>query len=219
VGPCEDYEGLATPEEVAATPRADAEVEVLALRAGDVLLASDDVYARVARDLAAIRADYTDVASITARMRANPSSVLVLFDDATIDDVEAGTYTAWDCPNALYGATDIGDPVFNGVTIRFEGRFEPEILGTEYATLPGVTSAGASVGIGDGDDISIDVEGDTYSWIFSQGSGDCQAGCINHDYWGFTTNADGDITYEGTSVDDSLDRGWLEEHHDITSLP
>jgi len=216
---CDDYEGLATPEEVATTPRADAEVEILALRAGDVLLAPDDVVARIGRDLAAIRADYTDVATITPRLRASPSSVLVLFDDDTVDDVEADSYTAWDCPNALYRATDISEPRFGGVTITFEGRFEPEILGTEYAKLPGVTNAGASPSIGGGNDISIDVVGESYHWVFIQGSGDCQAGCINHDYWGFTTNADGDITDEGTSVDDSISQDWLDEHLDITSLP
>jgi hypothetical protein len=173
----------------------------------------------VARDVAAIRDAYPDVATITPLNRADPSRVLVLFDDATVDDVAAGLYTGWDCPNALYGVTGIGEPRFGGVTITFEGRFEPLILATAYENLPGVTSAGASVGIGDGNDISIDVEGDSYHWIFSQGSGDCPAGCISRTYWGFTTNAAGDITYQGTSEDDSLDQTWLDAHLDTMSLP
>lgn len=35
-------------------------------------------------------------------------------------------------------------------------------------------------------------------FIFDAGSGDCPSGCIDHTYWGFSTDAAGNITYLGT---------------------
>jgi hypothetical protein len=219
-GPCDDLDALATPAETALTPRADAVVERLALRATDRIVAPRDVYERVERDLAAIRQGHAAVAAIMPFPRADASGISMEFDDDTLDDVVAGTYTAWDCLNELYGFTGTTPPTAGGtVRVTFAGRFDPSLLAGEYANLEGVAAAWESVTLGDGDDISLDVEGDTYHWVFSTGSGDCPAGCINHDYWGFTTNVRGGVSYHGTSVDGSLDQAWLDQHLDRTALP
>jgi hypothetical protein len=219
-GPCDGFVGLATPAETALTPRADAVVERLALRATDRIVAPDAVYQRVARDLGAIRAGYPDVATIMPFPRADTSSISMRFDADTLDDVLAGTYTAWDCQNELYGFTGVMPAASSGtVRVTFAGRFDPTLLAGEYENLAGVMLAWESVAVGDGNDISLDAEGESYHWIFSTGSGDCPAGCINRDYWGFTTNAAGDITYRGTSTDGSLDQAWREQHLDRSALP
>src|SRR5262245_23533910 len=44
---CSDYAGLATSEEIALTPRANAEAEILALEATGALLAPSEVYQRI----------------------------------------------------------------------------------------------------------------------------------------------------------------------------
>jgi hypothetical protein len=219
-GPCDGFVGLATPAETALTPRDDSTAEILALRASEGIVAPETVYQRVVRDLGAIRQDYPDVADITPFPRANASSISVSFDADTLDDVALGTYTGWDCPNELYGFADSGPPSTSGVVrVRFEGRYDPSLLASEYEDLPGVTDAWESVTVGDGNDIMLDPEGETYHWIFVTGSGDCPAGCINHEYWGFTTTASGAITYHGSTVDSSLDQAWLDLHTDRTTLP
>jgi hypothetical protein len=220
-GPCDGFVGLATPAETALTPRDDDDAEILALRTtDDRIVAPEAVYQRVERDLRAIRQGYPDVDLITPFPRAAASSFSMSFDDDTLADVVAGTYTGWDCPNELYGFIGSDPPSLSGtVRVRFEGRFEPSLLVSEYENLPGVTAAWESVGGGDGNDISLDVEGESYHWLFSIGSGDCPAGCINREYWGFTTNAAGDITYHGSSVDDSLDQAFITAHNDRTAKP
>lgn len=219
-GACDDYVGLATPEEVALTPRADAGVELLAIRASNSLVAPQVVYERVARDLDAIRQAYPDVASISPRAHASVSDIRLILDRPYADQVVAGSYTAWDCLNDLYGLTSVTPPNgINLVTLSFAGRFHPTLLGDEYRMLLGVLYAGELGTPGDGDDIWIDSRGDAYHWIFSVGSGDCPSGCINHSYWGFTTNADGDITYQGSSADDSLDQDWFDTYRDRSSFP
>ena len=154
-GPCENLDASATPAETALTPRSDAVVERLALRATDRIVAPDTVYERVARDLAAIRQGHPDVAEITPFPRADASAISMKFDADTLAEVVAGTYTAWDCLNELYGFTGAMPPSSNGtVRVTFAGRFDPTLLASDYADLAGIESAWESVNLGDGDDIS-----------------------------------------------------------------
>ncbi len=50
----------------------------------------------------------------------------------------------------------------------------------------------------------------TYSYVFDQGSGDCPAGCINHDYKGFQTDGQpGGITSLGAFSNQSPAPAWF----------
>jgi len=95
--------------------------------------------------------------------------------------VQAGTYTNWDCPNALYGVTS--KEVSSFVLLHFGHRFNAPMLAADYQTLAHVQSAEGN-GFTDSDDLCVSIENEiTYHYIFDAGGGDCPAGCTTHDYW------------------------------------
>jgi hypothetical protein len=195
---CPATSPLATPEELATTPRADAEAEVLAFQAAGTLVAPDDVYDRVLQDLGRIRADHPEVTGITGHATFTPDQMLVGFDDAGHAALEAHTYTDWDCLNVLYGGmlTDVFW-LIPAAALHFNGRFNSPLLIKEYEKVPHVKSAEASV-VGDSSSVCASIDGATYSYIFDSASGDCPAGCTDHTYFGFSTTPDGSITSLGT---------------------
>jgi len=192
VDPCAGYVGQATPAELAVSPFFDAESEQLALEASGKIVAPQKIYDRVVFDLSAIRATTPAVQNIHAMPSWSMTDLFVGFDDVGYAAVQAGTYSDWNCANAWYGfqSADTSSP---NVLVKFAHRMNPELLGQEYEMFPHISLAGANGLVGDGDDICVSIEGDkTYHYVFDHGEGDCQAGCITHTYWGFTT--------DGTSV-------------------
>ena len=160
---------------------------MLALEASGELVAPQHVYERVLADLAAIRAMQPAVQNISAMGSWSPSQMLVGLDAAGMAAVQAGTYTDWDCANAHYGLSMKEVQSFY-VKLAFSHRFNIPLLASEYAMFANVEYAEPDGLIGDGNDVCVSVEGDKkYSYVFDAGSGDCQAGCIQHTYWGFST--------------------------------
>jgi hypothetical protein len=194
---CNAYKGLATPAEIALSPRADVEAEMLALEATGVLVAPTSVYDRIVSDLKAIRAGYPQVAGIQAMPSWAPHDLLVGMDEGGLAAVQASSYIDWKCPNELYGVKSI-DVHSSFVILELKGRFFIPLLEGEYASLPHVTYAEPNSVLGDGNDVCVSLDSATYSYIFDAGSGDCEAGCINHTYWGFSTDANGMITILGS---------------------
>lgn len=208
-GACADYVGSATPQETALTPRADVDVEILALRASGEVVAPTEIYQQIAEDLAGIRAEVPALAEIHPRPIEAPSSLNVELDDAGLALLEQGAYDAWNCPNALYRVMSLGQPSSQGVvSLLFRGRYRMLVVRDDYRELEHVVSASTPLAIGGGDDVCIRVEGMRLDYLFDHGSGDCPAGCINHNYWGFSSEASGEITLVGTSQDDTLSDDW-----------
>lgn len=192
-GPCDDFVGLATAAEMEGTPKADAEAEVLAIEASGKFLAPEDVYARIAADLSAIRAQWPALAGVKA-MASPPDQLLVGLDEPGKALAEAGEYTGWDCPNERYGVVDIEVASFYTL-LKLSGRVDIIQLAAEYATLPNVDYAEPNFLAGDGNDVCAAVAADgEYRYVFDMGSGDCPAGCINHAYRAFSSTPLGDIT-------------------------
>lgn len=141
--------GLGTPEELAATPRADRNTELLALAMGNGLTAGQALYDRLVSDLAAIRAGQPELESVGFFSPEYDAKTLLLNvgDDATGQAMEAGTYDAWDCLNDHYGLESVHpvDPIPTPswvlVTVRLEGLYHLERIAPDYAELPGVASA------------------------------------------------------------------------------
>ncbi|HXE96889.1 MAG TPA: hypothetical protein VN642_10815 [Dongiaceae bacterium] len=179
------------------------DAETLAIEATGALTAPQVVYDRVGGELAIIRSAHPDVSKIVAQPSWVPQNLLVGFDATGAAEVLDGTYTAWNDANARYGVTQVGKNQLTGsggyALLDFGGRFiNIPLLAKEYAKLPHVTSAAPNGIVGDGNDVCLEISGDTHFFIFDAGSGDCPAGCINHVYRGFSVDGSGTIADLGT---------------------
>ncbi len=184
-----------TDEELALTPRADVEAEVLALRVAGTFTADTPTYERIRRDLASIRTRVPALENV--RGRSYSGNVGLIVDPSTFDAVEAGTYTAWDCLHARYGWTAQRTTettrwqIVSGTVV---GRFDMTVIAGLYGQLPGVTRTTLS-GFIDGSSVCVDREPDgTYHYVFDEASGDCPSGCTAHHRYYFVSDADDRIT-------------------------
>ena len=187
---CTNYQGQGTVAAIALSPFADKEAEVLAIEASGKIVAPKYVYEHIVSDLALIRSQNPSVQDITAMVSWVPNQLLMGFDAEGMSTVQAGTYTDWDCANTYYGF--LGKEVHPSVIqLHFDHLFNAPLLASEYSMLPHVDYAERNGIIGDGNDVCVPIENDTkYNYIFDAGSGDCPAGCISHQYWGFSIAGD-----------------------------
>jgi hypothetical protein len=187
-GACDGYVGQATIAEIGLSPFADEEAEMLAIEASGKLVAPEHVYQRILSDLAMIRAQSPEVQGIQAMQSWALDEMLMGFDQVGLAGVQDGTYTDWDCANAHYGFTGKQVQSFY-VLVQFGHRFNVPLLASEYKLFPHVEYAEPNGLFGDGNDVCVSIENETkYNYVFDAGSGDCPAGCIQHMYWGFSTD-------------------------------
>jgi hypothetical protein len=195
-------------EELALSPRPDAEAERLAFLAAGTLTAPTDVYTRIHGDLASIRVQVPELATIVARQRWKTNELAMGVDEVGFAAMNAGTYTAWDCANARYGssgwegtASSFTSPPTHSVRVLFgERRLNIPLLVDAYSSLPHrITWIGPTTSVGDGNDVCAAQSGDAYSYVFKKGEGDCPAGCTEVTYWGFSTSPGGAVTTLGKS--------------------
>ncbi len=201
---CADYLGVATAEETASTPRADGSLELLAAAIDGSLVASQPTYDRVVADVAAIKSANPALAAISHLGVHDGRTLLLGVDQSTEQAIIAGTYTAWDCMNTRYELATVNVQSWYTM-LSFPGNYQTEHLLAEYLSLPGVVSAEPNWLVGDGPTICGNRDGETYTYVFDDASGDCPAGCIVHAYSGFEVDADGGITPLGTWDNGSSD--------------
>ncbi len=191
-GPCASYVGQATTAEILATPRADTNIEALAISMTGTLTAPQAVYDRLVTDIDAIRTMMTTIApgvsAISYRPPDDMQRMMMGFDSASLAAVQAGTYTDWDCPNQWYEMQQV-DASSSYVLVEFEGIYNIPMLAAEYATFPGVQYAERNGMMGGGPTICGTIDGDTWHILMVNGYGDCPSGCINRDYYYFTTTS------------------------------
>jgi hypothetical protein len=211
-GPCDDYEGLAPPDVIALTPRENTEAEQLAIEGSGELVAPEAVYERVVDDLASIRQDFPEVASISAMPSWHMSSFILSLDEEAQALYAADDYHEWDCPNELYVLTAIEDFGLDYLLLRFgEKRYGIPLLMEEYLALEHVTYTEPNGFGGDGPDVCLSIDGDTHVYIFDDASGDCPAGCIDHLYRGFSVDASGQITPLGEEQNPASPPPWWDD--------
>lgn len=217
---CSDYMGRATPEQTAMTPLADPEAELLAIEASGEIVAAPALHDRIAAELAAIRADAPGLAAIEAWPSWSPSSIVVSLDEEGAAAQAAGTYHAWDCPNALYHVIEV-EPggLFGSITLRFAGLYDVQQVIEDYLVVEHVVHAEIDGAIGDASDVCLSIAGELHTYIFDDARGDCPAGCTEHVYTGFTVAPDGTITALG-SFDPELTMpapAWFEDADTCTA--
>jgi hypothetical protein len=136
--------GPVTPEEVAATPRANTQLELLAMHLSKGKVVADQaIYDRLVRDLPAIRAVYPALASYFSMGRSFGSTIMIWPDAVALRQMRNGTYEPWACPNQLYGVTRSNLSGVPGglTTVTFKGVYNTRLLAAEYARMPGVERA------------------------------------------------------------------------------
>ncbi|HYH47791.1 MAG TPA: hypothetical protein VEG34_19065 [Thermoanaerobaculia bacterium] len=181
--------GQGTAAEIAATPRADASLESLALVLSNGVTARQATYDRLVDDLAAIKADFPEVADIGFHLRYDPSTLLLTLTPEAVAAANAGTYHEWDCLNSWYDASEVRllGPL-NVATVHFRGRLRTDRLIAEYAALDGVLAAAQNflapppIPPAPLNNLCAFVEGERFHYLFPFG----------HDgYWYLTTAGPG----------------------------
>lgn len=212
-----------TDAELAATPRLDAEAEWLAIAVDGTFAASRDTYERVRSDLAAIRERLPVAERVRASTRVNRINFLV--DEPTHAAMIAGTYDAWDCLHARYGweltsneSSGFGVPPTYVVSGALAGRLDHAAITALYNGLPGVANASfGSPTDGSGLCVTRDAS-DSLHYVFVEGSGDCESGCLQRAYTHVTTAPDGLIELAGeTSPRDTTLPDWVAQYADRAS--
>jgi hypothetical protein len=193
--------GIAAAAELAATPRADENLELLALKVSPGKLVADEAaYQRVVRDVGAIRAKAPALAKISLFPYRDGRRITLTVPVDTATQMEAGTYHAWDCLNDTYGAVlpaeyiRIGNAPEAFVSLKTKGIYAMPLLAAEYRRLPGVMHVDDITLGGDGPTICLTGGASTWHYLFDDASGDCPAGCIDHAYRHFTTDTAGTVT-------------------------
>lgn len=194
---CSAYVGQGTQADLDATPRARPDLEQLAISLDGGFTADAATYGRLLADTDAMGGLQASVDGIGYRAGYPGDRLLLGADATTLSAMQGGTYADWDCPNDWYG---LNDTEFHSsfVLLEFPGTFDIEGLATEYAALPGVQYAEPDYLIGDGPSFCVTRDASTWHYVFDDASGDCPAGCIDHVYRYFVSEADGTVTYMGS---------------------
>jgi hypothetical protein len=204
-GPCPTPLGAAG--EIAATPRDDAKLELLALRLDrDRVVARQDTYERVVADVRAIRALDPTLSNFEPLARDDGKGLSLRMSDLAFKAVEAKQYSAWDCLNDFYGVTQLEPADYRPLDLRYvnimlKGTYNLSVLKDVYAKLPGVLSVDPSGSSAAGRNIiCARREAATTEYIFDRGAGDCLSGCTEHHAQRFTSTAPGIVEAQETWV-------------------
>jgi hypothetical protein len=206
-----------TAEQIARTPRADENLELLAISLSAGITADDQIYRRLVRDIAAIRTVDPRMRMIeyrapdTGELMVTPvSSQKRLFLD--------GRYTEWDCLNRYLHVSNI--QYRQGfATLRFDGRFNLQQVGELYSSLVGVRFADPNGYIHVSAPPSIHVLPDSHGWSYVLGGGECKAtNDIKCGFYYFIVSTDGVAKFveewrPTPSNTPELEPGWVKDAH------
>ena len=134
---------IGTADELARTPRADTNLELLALSLDTgQLTATQATYERVVADIDVIRGLAPSLATLAFRPAHDGSSLRITFGEDATGALSDGAYTAWDCLLQAYRAeigsvTDIV-PTY-APTLYLGGIFDMPRLAQLFEQLPDVT--------------------------------------------------------------------------------
>ena len=202
--PCAGYESLATPEQLASTPRADHDLELLVLCMSQQFIAPQEDYDRVVADVTAIRAMDGRVSHITPRLWTDGKTLSIHADDAaTFEAMQDGSYEPWQCLHEAYEFQSI-EPDYGccGLLVSLEGIYDTRQLEDEYRAMTGIVSAMRwntnYFEDTDGPTIRGAIEGDTYHYIFRDAWDDCPAGCLQGTEYYYRTEEPGEATLVDT---------------------
>jgi len=162
-----------TAETIARTPRADENLELLAISLSDGITADDEIYRRLVRDIAAIRT--VDSRMRTIKYSASDNGELMVGPASSQKKLFLeGHYTEWDCLNRYFHVIRIQYQM-GYATLQFAGRFNLNQVGELYSSLAGVRSADPNGYLRIDRPPSIYVLPDSHGWRYVFGGGACRA--------------------------------------------
>jgi len=168
----------------------DDNLEQLALRLSPGLYADPTIYARLVRDIAAIRALNPTLKTVGYRPDRDIRVLRVTFEPTYFWRARLHVYSDWDCPNRFLGAQIAMHPDFNYAELTFKGLYNPQVIENAYRHLPGVIATEFAGLLGDGPNIYVTRTEATWHYIFDLAGGDCPAGCTEHELHYFTMTPD-----------------------------
>lgn len=182
--------------DLSVTPRADENLELLALRVSGAVVAPQNVYDHVVRDVTAIRAAHPEVQGVRYLPRDDGKSVLVIVNKSSANANRArfqDLYARW----RLVDSSNLTQltPDSQIVALRFVGIYDMTVVASEFAALGGVSSAEPNwvTSVGGAATICLTRDGDWYRYVFERASG-CEA--CGGQLFGFSADAGGVITPE-----------------------
>jgi len=205
----------AAAEDLATTPRADGNLELLAIRLSPGLTAQESEYERIVRDVAQIRSMEPRLSEVRHRARWDGQSLLLSVDRATYDAVDSGDYHAWDCLNTTLGVLESSHErleMFDMslVTLKLEGTYNIDVVLGLYKALHGVIEADIGIVPAGGRTICVTDEDGTYQYAFDDGhvedDGEClwPEYCLEHIFDWFSTTPDGTVSKQSSWTLDML---------------
>lgn len=148
------------------------EAASLALETSCLLLAPPHLVRRLAKELKTIRTAYPAVENVRHSPRWAVGVLIAKVSDDQLEQIRA-----------QYGEVT-STPLFDDYKVlTFAKPYNPEVLAKELTAKNLVESAEPDNIIGGGN--SIEYNHVTQVYTFTQGWGDCFAGCINKHYWEF----------------------------------
>lgn len=196
-GPCPAP--LDSAADVALTPRADTNLELLALSLeADRITVSQATYERVVSDVVAIRALAPEVADVTFNA-FDATTLRLQLTDIGASSVAEGGYSAWDCLNERYGLMSITPLEADRPTyeVVLKGNYNVERLAMLYSELPEVVEVLTLGVLSDWSTICGRSDGARYEYVVDRRSGDCPAGCAEHEAHHFESSEPGQVTALG----------------------
>ena len=193
---------------------------LLSMEATQSFVSPLDIYDQTRMDLAAIRSRYADdeLTKMQASACWSSDSIFVYFDAMTFNDVQSGAYDDWsELNNQFGGEIDSVFPSNNAVTLKFQRNYYIPTLLQIYneRQLNGVTEVFFNGFVSVESDICLELGERNRYYIFWRGSGDCPAGCINHEYSAYAIDNSGNIfqlgTLTNTSGDTSEKPEWVQQ--------
>ena len=191
---------LGSSDELLSTPRADSNLELLALELepGRVT-ASQGTYDRVVADLAAMRARAPSLDDIYFSPPHDGRTLDVELTENAILAVSAGAYPAWDCLGEAYGA-EISWPIdfFGGfiLQVQMRGIYDLPRIAELYRQLPGVLYANPSSSGGGPPPLCAARDGNIYEYVVDRASARCEttSTCNQHRARHYVSDAPGQVT-------------------------
>ena len=155
-------------EEVLRTPRADTNLELLALALSGGVVADQAIYERLLRDVTAIRSMETRLKSVRYLPPHDGKTMLVHLSETASALFAEGKYDYWDCVNRHYGleSTQMVEPGY--VKVRLKGIYDLNAVASVYARLPGVLGAEPydARSVDHGATILVTRENDEWHYVF-----------------------------------------------------
>jgi hypothetical protein len=156
--------------------RDNPEAEHLAMHLTEQLRAPDQEYDRIIRDLALIRVEYPILADVVDRPAYDRDELVVDLDPEQ-------PWTGYDETNLYYQVIDEEIKPSGRRVLTYCDNGNAYVLESVYETLPEVNYAEPNYTIGDGDQVTVTVQGTTYRYVMVEGWNDCLSECICNRAW------------------------------------